>query len=196
MIANEDDYYGILGVSCECNNKQLKSAFRKLAMQYHPDHNPHNKQAEQKFRKICEAYEVLKDPQKRALYNQFYHETFKDNDTTFESSISQENNSKKTGISKFAAYSPTIFLIVLIIVLSVLKTPPELLPFISIHCLFYMSLRFWGFLKALLITIIALVIAFIFSSLSVISTMTIIFFYAALNFYGVKKLKELGIVEE
>ncbi len=196
MIANEDDYYGILGVSCECNNKQLKSAFRKLAMQYHPDHNPSNKEAEQKFRKICEAYEVLKDPQKRAIYNQFYHETLKDNDATFENNISQQNSRKKTSISKFAAYRPTIFLIVLIIVLNVIKIPPELLPFISIHCLFYMSLRFWGFLKALLITISALVIAFIFISLSIIPTMIVIFFYAAVNFYGVKKLKKLGIIEE
>ncbi len=136
MSVNKDDYYGILGVSCECNNNQIKSAFRQLAMQYHPDHNSSNKKAEQKFRKICEAYEILKDPQKRAVYNQFYHETFKDNDTTFESRRSQKNSSKKTAISEFTAYRPTIFLIALIIVLSVIKTPPELLPLISIHCLY------------------------------------------------------------
>lgn len=84
MIINEDDYYGILGVSYECNAKQIKSAFRKLVLQYHPDHNS-STETEQKFRKICEAYEVLKDPQKRAAYNQFYHETFKDNDKASES---------------------------------------------------------------------------------------------------------------
>ncbi len=90
MIVNEDDYYGILGVSYACNDKQIKSAFRKLALQYHPDHNS-STEAEQKFRKICEAYEVLKDPQKRAAYNQFYHETFKDNDKASESNKSRDN---------------------------------------------------------------------------------------------------------
>ncbi len=90
MIVNEDDYYGILSVSYECNDKQIKSAFRKLALQYHPDHNS-STEAEQKFRKICEAYEVLKDPQKRAAYNQFYHETFKYNHKASEISRNQEN---------------------------------------------------------------------------------------------------------
>ncbi len=90
MIVNEDDYYGILGVSYECNDKQIKSAFRKLALQYHPDHNS-STEAEQKFRKICEAYEVLKDPQKRAAYNQFYHKTFKDNHKASEIIRNQEN---------------------------------------------------------------------------------------------------------
>ncbi len=88
MSLNEDDYYGILGVSYECNDKQIKSAFRKLALQYHPDHNS-SPEAKQKFRKILEAYEILKDPQKRAVYNQFYHETFKDHHKTFE--INKEN---------------------------------------------------------------------------------------------------------
>ncbi len=59
-------------------------------MQYHPDHNS-STEAEQKFRKICEAYEVLKGPQKRAAYNQFYHKTFKDNHKASEISRNQEN---------------------------------------------------------------------------------------------------------
>ncbi|WP_375682297.1 DnaJ domain-containing protein, partial [Bartonella sp. CE47NXGY] len=59
-------------------------------LQYHPDHNS-STEAEQKFRKICEAYEILKDPQKRAAYNQFYHETFKDNDKASESNKSRDN---------------------------------------------------------------------------------------------------------
>ncbi len=90
MIIDEDDYYGILGVSYECNDKQIKSSFRKLALQYHPDHNS-STEAKQKFRKILEAYEVLKDPQKRAAYNQFYHETFKYNHKTFASNKSRDN---------------------------------------------------------------------------------------------------------
>lgn len=70
------DYYEMLGVTRECDEKTLKSAFRKLAMQYHPDKNPGNQEAEQKFKEIGEAYEVLKDPQKRAAYDRFGHSAF------------------------------------------------------------------------------------------------------------------------
>ncbi|ENN94128.1 molecular chaperone DnaJ [Bartonella bovis] len=70
------DYYEILGVTRGCDDKKLKSAFRKLAMQYHPDRNPGDKEAEQKFKEIGEAYEVLKDPQKRAAYDRFGHAAF------------------------------------------------------------------------------------------------------------------------
>lgn len=64
------DYYKILGVERNATDAELKSAFRKLALQYHPDRNPGNKQAEEKFKEINEAYEVLSDPQKRAKYEQ------------------------------------------------------------------------------------------------------------------------------
>jgi len=70
------DYYELLGVTRECDEKTLKSAFRKLAMQYHPDRNPDNKEAEQRFKEIGEAYEVLKDPQKRAAYDRYGHAAF------------------------------------------------------------------------------------------------------------------------
>ncbi|EJF91016.1 molecular chaperone DnaJ [Bartonella tamiae] len=70
------DYYELLGVTRECDEKTLKSAFRKLAMQYHPDKNPGDVVAEQKFKEIGEAYEVLKDPQKRAAYDRFGHAAF------------------------------------------------------------------------------------------------------------------------
>ncbi|ABM44537.1 chaperone dnaJ [Bartonella bacilliformis str. Heidi Mejia] len=73
------DYYAVLGVTRECDDKKLKSAFRKLAMQYHPDRNPGDKEAEQKFKEIGEAYEVLKDPQKRAAYDKFGHAAFDNN---------------------------------------------------------------------------------------------------------------------
>ncbi|EJF87778.1 chaperone dnaJ [Bartonella rattimassiliensis 15908] len=111
MTINEDDYYEILGVNCECNDKQLKSAFRKLAMQYHPDHNS-SKEAEQKFKKICEAYEVLKNPEKRAAYNQFYHETFKDNHKTFTSSKSQDNIGLISPLKKIAFFAIALILYV------------------------------------------------------------------------------------
>jgi curved DNA-binding protein len=64
------DYYKILGVERNASEAELKSAFRKLALQYHPDRNPGNKQAEEKFKEINEAYEVLSDSEKRARYEQ------------------------------------------------------------------------------------------------------------------------------
>lgn len=70
------DYYEVLGVSKTADEKDLKSAFRKLAMQYHPDRNPGNAEAEAKFKEINEAYDVLKDGQKRAAYDRFGHAAF------------------------------------------------------------------------------------------------------------------------
>lgn len=70
------DYYEILGVTRQATEADLKSAFRKLAKEHHPDRNPDDKGAEQKFKELNEAYEVLKDPQKRAAYDQFGHAAF------------------------------------------------------------------------------------------------------------------------
>jgi molecular chaperone DnaJ len=70
------DYYEILGLTRGASEQDLKSAFRKLAKEHHPDRNPDEKAAEQKFKEINEAYEVLKDPQKRAAYDQFGHAAF------------------------------------------------------------------------------------------------------------------------
>src|SRR5690606_17473844 len=64
-------YYDILGISQTANDTEIKSAYRKLAKQYHPDHNPDDPVAEQKFKEIGEAYDVLKDPAKRANYDRF-----------------------------------------------------------------------------------------------------------------------------
>jgi len=64
------DYYKILGVERNATESEIKSAFRKLALQYHPDRNPGNKTAEEKFKEINEAYEVLSDKEKRARYDQ------------------------------------------------------------------------------------------------------------------------------
>ncbi|RCL00879.1 MAG: molecular chaperone DnaJ [Candidatus Tokpelaia sp. JSC189] len=70
------DYYEVLGVTRGCDEKVLKAAFRKLAMQYHPDRNPGDSEAEQRFKEIGEAYEILKDPQKRAAYDRYGHAAF------------------------------------------------------------------------------------------------------------------------
>ena len=70
------DYYEILGVGRTADEKELKSAFRKLAMKYHPDKNPGDAESEKKFKELNEAYETLKDPQKRAAYDRFGHAAF------------------------------------------------------------------------------------------------------------------------
>jgi molecular chaperone DnaJ len=70
------DYYDVLGVQRGANDTELKSAYRKLAMKHHPDRNPGDKQCEHSFKEINEAYEVLKDPDKRAAYDRFGHAAF------------------------------------------------------------------------------------------------------------------------
>ena len=70
------DYYQTLGVSRDADEAALKSAYRKLAMQFHPDRNPGDNSAEQKFKDINEAYDTLKDPQKRAAYDRYGHAAF------------------------------------------------------------------------------------------------------------------------
>jgi molecular chaperone DnaJ len=67
------DYYEVLSVSRTASDGEIKTAYRKLAMQYHPDRNPNNPQAEEKFKECSEAYAVLSDPDKRAAYDRFGH---------------------------------------------------------------------------------------------------------------------------
>ncbi|WP_297671484.1 molecular chaperone DnaJ [uncultured Desulfovibrio sp.] len=69
----ERDYYEVLGVSRDAAEDEIKRAYRKLALKYHPDHNPGNAEAEQKFKEAAEAYDVLRDPEKRARYDRFGH---------------------------------------------------------------------------------------------------------------------------
>src|ERR1041385_4954441 len=73
MAAAKRDYYEVLGVAKGATEEEIKKAYRKVAMQWHPDRNPGNHDAESKFKEATEAYEVLRDPKQRAQYDQFGH---------------------------------------------------------------------------------------------------------------------------
>jgi molecular chaperone DnaJ len=72
-MSQKRDYYEVLGVSKNANESEIKKAYRKLALQYHPDKNPDDKSAEDKFKEAAEAYEVLSDSNKRSRYDQYGH---------------------------------------------------------------------------------------------------------------------------
>jgi molecular chaperone DnaJ len=74
MNATKRDYYEVLGVGRDIDDPGLKSAYRKLALKYHPDRNPNDQQAEEKFKEAAEAYSVLSDPQRRAAYDRYGHQ--------------------------------------------------------------------------------------------------------------------------
>ena len=75
-MASKRDYYEVLGVQKNASAEEIKKAYRKLAIKYHPDKNPGDKEAEEKFKEAAEAYEVLSNPDKRSKYDQFGHAAF------------------------------------------------------------------------------------------------------------------------
>ena len=76
---NKNDYYSILGIDIHATEMEVKKAYKKLAMKYHPDRNPGDKKSEDNFKKVSEAYEVLSDPKKRQVYDQYGHSGFTQN---------------------------------------------------------------------------------------------------------------------
>ncbi len=75
-MSHQRDFYEILGVAKDADQDSIKKAYRKMAMQFHPDKNPDNKEAEDKFKEAAAAYEILSDPEKRAKYDRFGHQAF------------------------------------------------------------------------------------------------------------------------
>uniref|UniRef100_A0A4W5LWY8 J domain-containing protein n=1 Tax=Hucho hucho TaxID=62062 RepID=A0A4W5LWY8_9TELE len=86
------DFYEILGISKGADAAEIKKAYRKSALKYHPDKNPGDKEAEEKFKLAAEAYEVLSDPAKRAKYDQYGHQQF-----TYKSKIDPGRNCQWSG---------------------------------------------------------------------------------------------------
>ncbi|MDG1173665.1 MAG: DnaJ domain-containing protein, partial [Opitutales bacterium] len=74
---SEKDFYQVLGVERNATDSEIKKAYRKLAIKFHPDKNPNNKEAEEKFKEISAAFDILKDSEKRAKYDQFGHDAFR-----------------------------------------------------------------------------------------------------------------------
>ena len=78
------DYYAVLGIKKDASADEIKKAYRKLALKYHPDKNPGDKKAEEKFKELTEAYAVLSDPEKKRQYDQFgdagFHQRFSQED--------------------------------------------------------------------------------------------------------------------
>src|SRR4051812_18395083 len=85
------DYYEVLGVGKSATTEEIKKAYRKKAIEFHPDKNPGNKEAEEKFKEAAEAYEVLSDENKRARYDRFGHQGMGSQGTGFGGGMSMDD---------------------------------------------------------------------------------------------------------
>lgn len=85
---NKEDYYNLLGIDRNANDMEVKKAYKKMAMKYHPDRNPGDKKAEENFKKVGEAYEILSDPSKRQIYDQYGHSGFNNTSNAYSNSTS------------------------------------------------------------------------------------------------------------
>ncbi len=93
------DFYEVLGVGKGADEKDLKAAYRNMAKKLHPDANPGDKAAEAKFKEISEAYDVLKDPQKKAAYDRFGHQAFEGGRGPAAAPVSARNSPPRCRIS-------------------------------------------------------------------------------------------------
>ena len=98
-MATKDDYYELLGVGRSADGEELKKAYRKAALRYHPDRNPGDKAAEEKFKELSEAYQVLSDTEKRAKYDKFGHAAFEQGGAGFSGGFDFSNNFEDKGIT-------------------------------------------------------------------------------------------------
>jgi DnaJ-class molecular chaperone len=104
------DFYHVLGIERNASQEEIKKAYRKLALKYHPDRNPGNKDAEEQFKEAAEAYEVLGDPSKRQRYDQYGHEgtsdrspmstTFFPRSATSSAAVSVDRSSRTCSVSR------------------------------------------------------------------------------------------------
>src|SRR5215471_9246256 len=92
MNVTKRDYYEVLGVSRDVDDSALKSAYRKLALKYHPDRNPNDREAEERFKEAAEAYGILSDPQKRATYDRFGHQGLQGSNGGFDPSTFHDSS--------------------------------------------------------------------------------------------------------
>src|SRR5882672_8692221 len=90
-MANKRDYYEILGVQKSASADEIKKAYRKVAMQFHPDRNPGDKTAEEKFKEAAEAYEILSDADKKAQYDRYGHAGVSGNGRGFNGGMKMED---------------------------------------------------------------------------------------------------------
>lgn len=123
------DYYELLGLAKGADPSAIKKAYRKLAKKYHPDTNPGDKEAEKKFKEITEAYNILSDPEKKKLYDQFGHAAFDQSGAAMEPAVTAPVvsmvDSMEVALVEPDLTEPDLAAMVLAVVVSVVAVLPE-----------------------------------------------------------------------